>query len=66
MVEKIRCSVWEELCKIDFNFFNSINGKTEKINQTKFKEILLSSFNKNDFVVINGGHFIPSKIFTKL
>lgn len=65
MEEQPRCGIWKELCKIDYNFYDSKDGKTKKIDQDNIGRILLSQVNENDKVVINGGHYIPFKTPSK-
>lgn len=63
MKEKVKCEVWKEQSKIDFNFYYSELPKKKEISFDEISDLLLyKNGNKitNKKIVINGGHIIPN------
>jgi len=60
---KSRCVVWKDLCKINFNLYDTKSNKKSKISFDELSNLLLDKQGHKltrKRVVVNGGHFIPN------
>ncbi len=57
------CTVWKNLCQIDFNFYESKSRKKMKIPLGELNKVILREIGKPEgggCVVVNGGHYLPN------